>query len=79
VRNALPLARELREQGMPLYFCQPPTGYSDTASTWVSSGALVSRMNFAVKLGDNQLPGVRVAGADRQLAVTIGSPEFQRR
>jgi len=79
VRNALPLARELREQGMPLYFCQPPTGYDDKASTWVSSGALVSRMNFAVKLGDNALPGVRVPNANKQLAVTIGSPEFQRR
>ena len=79
VRNALPLARELREQGMPLYFCQPPTGYDDTASSWVSSGALVSRMNFAVRLGENSLPGVRVPGADKQLTVTIGSPDFQRR
>jgi uncharacterized protein (DUF1800 family) len=79
VRNALPLARELRDQGMPLYFCQPPTGYDDTASTWVSSGALVSRMNFAVKLGENTLPGVRLPSADKQLAVTIGSPDFQKR
>jgi uncharacterized protein (DUF1800 family) len=79
VRNPLPLARELREQGMPLYFCQPPTGYDDKASAWVSSGALVSRMNFAVKLGENSLPGVRVPKADKQLAVTIGSPDFQRR
>ena len=79
VRNALPLARELREQGMPLYFCQPPTGYDDTASSWVSSGALVSRMNFAVMLGENTLPGVRVPGADKQITVTIGSPDFQRR
>ena len=77
VRNALPLARELREQGMPLYFCQPPTGYDDTASTWVSSGALVSRMNFAVKLGENSLPGVRVPNPETTMAVTIGSPEFQ--
>jgi len=79
VKNALPLARELREQGMPLYFCQPPTGYADTASSWVSSGALVSRMNFAVKLGGNSLPGVRVSNPDKSMAVTIGSPEFQRR
>ena len=78
VRNAMPLARELRDQGMQLYFCQPPTGYDDTAQGWVSSGALVSRMNFAVKLADNSLPGVRVAAADKSLAVRIGSPEFQR-
>ncbi len=77
LRSALPLARELREMGMPLYFCQPPTGYDDTATTWVSAGALVSRMNFAVALGKNEIRGVIVnprAGLDQE----IGSPAFQR-
>ena len=63
--------------GMPLYFCQPPTGYDDTATTWVSAGALVSRMNFAVALGKNEIRGVIVnprAGLDQE----IGSPAFQR-
>jgi uncharacterized protein (DUF1800 family) len=78
IRNAMPLARELRDQGMQPYFCQPPTGYDDTAEAWVSSGALVSRMNFAVKLADNALPGVRVPNPDKALAVKIGSPDFQR-
>ena len=36
-----------RRLGMPLYLCQPPTGYDETAEAWVSSGALVNRMNFA--------------------------------
>jgi uncharacterized protein (DUF1800 family) len=79
VRNALPLARELREMGMPLYFCQPPTGYDDTASTWVSAGALVSRMNFAVELGKNAVRGVSLPRAMDDLALEIGSPEFQRK
>lgn len=79
VRSAVPLARELREMGMPLYFCQPPTGYDDTASTWVSAGALVSRMNFAVALGKNDLRGIRVANASADLETTIGSPAFQRK
>jgi uncharacterized protein (DUF1800 family) len=35
---------------MPLYGCQPPTGYSDKAEAWVNSGALLNRMNFAVSL-----------------------------
>ena len=30
VADALPLVRAMRELGMPLYFCQPPTGYTDT-------------------------------------------------
>ena len=79
VRTALPLARTLRDMGMPLYFCQPPTGYDDTAATWVSAGALVSRMNFAVDLSKNQVRGVRVPLSEEQaLGLKIGAPEFQR-
>jgi hypothetical protein len=32
---------------MPLYGSQPPTGYG-TSADWVNTGALLSRMNFAV-------------------------------
>jgi uncharacterized protein (DUF1800 family) len=48
--NALPLVMAVRNLGMPLYGCQPPTGYSDKAEAWVNSGALLNRMNFAVSL-----------------------------
>jgi uncharacterized protein (DUF1800 family) len=79
VRNAMPLVKTLREMGMPLFLCQPPTGYDDTATTWVSAGALVSRMNFAVELSKNAVRGVRVPLSEEQaLAMKIGSPEFQR-
>ena len=79
VRNAVPLARTLRDMGMPLYLCQPPTGYDDTATTWVSAGALVHRMNFAVDLAKNNVRGVRVPLTEEQtLALKIGAPEFQR-
>jgi uncharacterized protein (DUF1800 family) len=46
---------------MPLYGAQPPTGYDDKAVSWVNSGALINRMNFAVALVSNRLPGTRVA------------------
>ncbi len=46
---------------MPLYQCQPPTGYQDTADAWVNTGVLVGRMNFALRLAGNQIPGVTVA------------------
>jgi uncharacterized protein (DUF1800 family) len=79
VRTALPLARTLRDMGMPLYFCQPPTGYDETATTWVSAGALVARMNFAVDLSKNAVRGVRVPLSEEQtMALKIGAPEFQR-
>ena len=56
--DARPLVRSLQELGMPLYQCQPPTGYKDTADAWVNTGALVSRMNFALTLA-NRAPGGR--------------------
>jgi uncharacterized protein (DUF1800 family) len=50
VRTGLPLVQAMRQLGMPVYMCQPPTGYADTAAAWVNTGALLNRMNFAVTL-----------------------------
>jgi len=58
--NLQPLANALRDMGMPLYGAVPPTGYKWEASDWVSTGALVNRMNFALSLAGNRLPGVNV-------------------
>ncbi len=58
VTNAAPLVRTLQQLGMPLYQCQPPTGYSDSADAWVNTGALVSRMNFALQMASGKMPGV---------------------
>ncbi|HEX2445547.1 MAG TPA: DUF1800 domain-containing protein [Vicinamibacterales bacterium] len=83
VVSALPLMRALNELGMPLYLCQPPTGYADTAETWITTGGLLNRMNFALALTDGRLKGIRVerdAAPDTGLsAQALGSPEFQRR
>ena len=49
--------------GMPLYGAQPPTGYSMRAESWVNSGALLDRMNFALGLGTGRLPGIQVDAA----------------
>ena len=43
--------------GMPLYGAQPPTGYSMKAETWVSSSALLNRMNFALALTSGKIKG----------------------
>jgi uncharacterized protein (DUF1800 family) len=50
----------LNRMGMPLYGAQPPTGYSMRAESWVNSGALLSRMNFALALATGKLAGIRV-------------------
>jgi uncharacterized protein (DUF1800 family) len=104
VEDVMPLVREMRDLGMPLYFCQPPTGYKDTADAWVNTGGLVGRMNFALDLASGKLRGIMVpshepqatslvidltestratiaqaASEPQRLALTLGSPEFQRR
>jgi uncharacterized protein (DUF1800 family) len=79
VVNPIPVARALQQIGEPLYGAQPPTGYSDKAEAWINSGAEVNRMNFAVDLASNKLPGVVVKTADaNKLALELGSPEFQK-
>jgi uncharacterized protein (DUF1800 family) len=56
--NVQPLVGALRDMGMPLYGCVPPTGYKWDAADWVSTGALVNRMNFALSLAANRLNGI---------------------
>jgi uncharacterized protein (DUF1800 family) len=53
-----PIARGLQQAGEPLYGSQPPTGYSDKSDAWVNTGALMNRLNFALALAANKLPGV---------------------
>jgi uncharacterized protein (DUF1800 family) len=64
VEQTRALGRALTTLGMPLYLCQPPTGYAHTADTWVSSGALVNRMNVAVALTRGEMRGVRLPGLE---------------
>ena len=121
VQDGMALVRAMQQLGMPLYLCQPPTGYKDTADAWVNTGALVNRMNIALALAGNQLRGIAVPSlqppasspkspasspdvdrltamilngdvsestmatiskattASQMAALTLGSPEFQRR
>ncbi|HME33748.1 MAG TPA: DUF1800 domain-containing protein [Candidatus Sulfotelmatobacter sp.] len=60
VDDAMPLARQIGNMGMPLYAAQPPTGYSMKAETWVSSSALLNRMNFALGLTGGKVRGVKM-------------------
>jgi uncharacterized protein (DUF1800 family) len=60
VDDATPLTRQLNNMGMPLYGAQPPTGYSMKAEAWVSSSALLNRMNFALALTSGKIKGVKV-------------------
>jgi uncharacterized protein (DUF1800 family) len=81
VSDARALVQTLQQLGEPLYMCQPPTGYHSTADAWMSAGGLVTRMNFATRVASSNMPGVTLpvnAPASSELALRLGSPEFQR-
>jgi uncharacterized protein (DUF1800 family) len=59
VKNAIPLVQALDKLGMPLYGMQTPNGYNWMAEPWVNTGDLVSRMNFALGLSSDRIPGVQ--------------------
>ena len=62
--------RAVARIGEPLFAAQPPTGYLDTAQNWLSSGALLARIDFGLALAGGQLDGVLV-----DLSGLAGSPE----
>ena len=59
--NAPPaLVRILASMGEPLFLALPPTGFPDVGASWVSADALLTRMNFALDLTTNRIPGTQV-------------------
>jgi uncharacterized protein (DUF1800 family) len=71
VDTPMPLVQWVGRIGEPLYQCQPPTGYSDKADTWVNTGALLNRLNFSLALAGNKVRGSRsdvtaLLGSDSQ-------------
>ena len=46
------------ELGEPLFACTPPTGYGENSRKWVSPGALIERLNFALALTQQQISDV---------------------
>src|ERR1700722_469573 len=79
VEVSLPLAQWVGRMGEALFLCQPPTGYSDKAATWVNTGALLNRLNFALTFSSGHLAGTGVdlspmygddASKDPEIALT---------
>ncbi len=65
-----PMLAMLNKMGEVPYGYQAPTGYPDMAEDWVNTGALLERMNFAIAIASNRIPGTRVdlknfAGKDK--------------
>lgn len=68
LNNPLPLVQAMDRLGMPIFGMQTPNGYSWKADEWVSSNALISRMNFALILAGSRMPGTRT-----NVAALLGS------
>ncbi|HEV2446116.1 MAG TPA: DUF1800 domain-containing protein, partial [Candidatus Sulfopaludibacter sp.] len=73
---AFGLANQVAQLGEPLYRKMEPTGYSNSGKEWLNSAGLLARMNFALALADNKVPGVKVPGD--AAGIPLGSPEFQK-
>jgi len=77
VENYQPLVNALHDMGMALYGSVPPTGYKWDAADWVSTGALVNRMNFALSLAGNKFPGVAIAWSPQADAGPMPTAEVE--
>jgi uncharacterized protein (DUF1800 family) len=54
------LALEIAAMGQPLFSYQAPTGYPEDSQQWVSTGALIARLNYALALTTGEVQGVRL-------------------
>jgi uncharacterized protein (DUF1800 family) len=78
--NTLPAAQAIANMGQPLYRKAEPTGYSNNGEEWLNSAGLLARINFAVALSENKMPGVKIDAAQyAAVAKNMGAPEWQRR
>jgi uncharacterized protein (DUF1800 family) len=50
----------IQDSGMPLYACNPPTGYSNRGADWLNPSAQLNRMNFGLDLAAGALAGITV-------------------
>jgi uncharacterized protein (DUF1800 family) len=55
------ILQALRGFGQVPYLSSPPTGYPGRDDAWTNSGAMLSRMNFALALAAGRIDGVRVS------------------
>jgi len=65
--NPSTLEGQVSLMGQPIFRYAFPTGWPEDSSKWVSSGALISRINFALALTSGRINEVVLAGAATDL------------
>jgi len=63
------------ELGEPLFACTPPTGYKEVSKFWVSPGALIERLNFAMALTQQQVSDIRFNPQSILNGIDLDNPE----
>ena len=63
------------ELGEPLFACTPPTGYSEISKSWVSPGALIERLNFALALTEQKVSDVNFNPQTIFTGIDLDNPE----
>jgi len=63
------------EMGEPLFAFTAPTGYPEVSSKWVSPGALIDRLNFAMALTEQNINDVRFDSAKLLDGVDTDQPK----
>jgi len=63
------------ELGEPLFACTPPTGYKEVSKFWVSPGALIERLNFAMALTQQEVNDIRFNSPNILNGIDVDKPE----
>jgi uncharacterized protein (DUF1800 family) len=63
------------ELGEPLFACTPPTGYKEVSKFWVSPGALIERLNFALALTEQQVSDIRFSPQTILSGIDLDKPD----
>jgi uncharacterized protein (DUF1800 family) len=63
------------ELGEPLFACTPPTGYKEVSKFWVSPGALIERLNFAMALTQQEVSDIRFSSQNILNGIDVDKPE----
>jgi len=63
------------ELGEPLFACTPPTGYKEVSKFWVSPGALIERLNFAMALTQQEVSDISFSPQNILGGVDLDKPE----
>lgn len=58
------LAQQIALMGQPLYAYQAPTGWPEDSREWVSTGALIARLNYTLSLAGGEVAMITVSPTD---------------